>query len=166
MIKRKDALVLLAVVVLAIAVLAVSRLVNANNAVTPQITPDASLALDAIVASQTPALDALEAETSPTQPAAAYLLVTARGVQYEPIALDQEADLTLRQKETGAENVIHITPGSAGMASSTCDNQDCVEQGTITLENMNTRILQNMIICLPNQVMLEMITADEWEAMQ
>lgn len=172
MIKRKDALVLIVVVAATICVLAVSRLLSGANFVTPPTTPAATLTLDTGAASQTPAPDSLEKETSRTQPTAvpseapAYLLVTVRGVPYEPIPLDQEADLVLRQKETGMENVIRITPGSVRMASSTCDNQDCVEQGTITLANRNTRILQNMIICLPNEVLLEMITADEWEAMQ
>ena len=47
------------------------------------------------------------------------------------------------------------------MKSSTCDNQDCVKQGVVTLENMEERLLGNMIICLPNQVTLSLYTTEE-----
>lgn len=92
---------------------------------------------------------------------AAYLLVSVRGLQYEPILLDQEADYTLRQKDTSAENVIHVTRDSIRMASSTCENQDCVEQGIVSVSNRKQRLLRNMIICLPNEVTLELITSEE-----
>ena len=36
-----------------------------------------------------------------------------------------------------------------------------MKQGTVTLENRDERILYNMIICLPNQVMLELYTPEE-----
>ncbi|MDL2318807.1 NusG domain II-containing protein [Eubacteriales bacterium OttesenSCG-928-A19] len=164
MFKRKDILVLIAVVALAAGLLAASRLLSAPGSVAPQATLEVPSAPETGVPPQLPAPGGPAADAAPDE-AAAYLLVTVRGMQYEPIPLDQEADLTLRKKETGDENVIHITPESVGMASSTCDNQDCVEQGTITLQNRHTRILQNMIICLPNEVILEMVTADEVEAM-
>ena len=47
------------------------------------------------------------------------------------------------------------------MEKSTCENQDCVNQGLVTLENRDARVLYNMIVCLPNQVMLELYTYDE-----
>ena len=47
------------------------------------------------------------------------------------------------------------------MKSSPCDNQDCVKQGEVTLANKDERILSNMIICLPNQVVLELYTPEE-----
>lgn len=47
------------------------------------------------------------------------------------------------------------------MKSSSCDNQACVHQGIVTLENMSTRVLQNMIICLPNEVVLSLLTPEE-----
>ena len=94
-------------------------------------------------------------------PEEAYLLITVRGVQYEPIALDGEGEYTLRQKDTGAENTIHVTKDSIWMSSSTCENQDCVEQDVVSLENRQKRLLQNMIICLPNEVTLELLTAEE-----
>jgi hypothetical protein len=47
------------------------------------------------------------------------------------------------------------------MESATCENQDCVHQGEVTLENKNARVLENLIICLPNQVYLELYSTEE-----
>ena len=47
------------------------------------------------------------------------------------------------------------------MAESTCDNQDCIYQGTVSLENRETRVLQNMVLCLPHNVTLLMMTQEE-----
>lgn len=88
----------------------------------------------------------------------AYLLVTVAGMLYEPIPIYEETDYTVRRGEM--ENVIHVTPDSVSMKSSTCDNQDCVLQGTVSLENMTKRVLGNMIICLPNEVTLELYTPE------
>lgn len=90
----------------------------------------------------------------------AYLLVTVRGVVYQPIPLTEEGEYTVKQGTSGMENVIHVTPTSVNMKSSTCDNQDCVQQGEVTLKNMKERILGNMIICLPNEVTLELYTPE------
>ena len=62
--------------------------------------------------------------------------------------------------------MIHVTADSIAMASSTCDNQDCVKQGTVSLDNKDTRVLQNMIICLPNGVTLELLTPEEVEELR
>lgn len=94
-----------------------------------------------------------------------YLLVTVGGNTYQPIALDGEGEFTITQGDTGKVNVVHITPDSVWMAASTCDNQDCVEQGVVSLDTMNDRVLANMIICLPHQVALELYTADEMAAL-
>ena len=95
------------------------------------------------------------------QEARAYLLMTVGGTTYAPLALTAEGDFTIRQEATGAENVVHVTPDSIAMKSANCDNQDCVEQGEVTLENKGERILGNMIICLPNQVTLQLYSRDE-----
>ena len=62
---------------------------------------------------------------------------------------------------TETENVVHLTPEGVYMESSTCEGHDCVLQGEVTLENRKDRILGNMIICLPNQVCLQLFTPDE-----
>ena len=47
------------------------------------------------------------------------------------------------------------------MEEANCQNQDCVGQGEVTLENRYERILSNMIICLPNQVVLQLYSPEE-----
>ncbi|MBR2718376.1 MAG: NusG domain II-containing protein [Clostridia bacterium] len=95
----------------------------------------------------------------------AYLLVTVGGVTYQPLPLSGEGEFSLTQGESGMVNTVHVTPDSVWMADSTCDNQDCVEQGTVSLATMNDRVLGNMIICLPHQVTLELYTAEEMNAL-
>ncbi len=109
-----------------------------------------------ITVTETPA-DA--AEATPVPEVKAYLLLTVQGLTYQPIPLYEEHDYTIRQQDR--ENVIHVTPDSVCMKSSTCENQDCVQQGTVSLENYKDRILYNMVLCLPNQVYLELYTPEE-----
>lgn len=104
-------------------------------------------------------------ETSETDEAQAYLLVTVNGLTYQPIPLKGEGQFSITQGETGMVNTVHVTPTSVWMADSTCDNQDCVEQGVVSLDTMNDRVLGNMIICLPHQVTLELYTAEEMAAL-
>lgn len=89
----------------------------------------------------------------------AYLVMSVSGTLYEPLPLTDEGTFTIKQNET-TTNTVHVTPTSVWMEHSSCDNQDCVTQGTVSLENMETRVLPNMIICLPNEVVLELHTAE------
>lgn len=111
------------------------------------------------VATEEPAEESAAATEAAQEPAKAYLVVTAAGAVYEPIPLAQTGRITLRRGDL--VNVIEVTPTSIRMAESTCDNQDCVEQGEVTLDNKHKRVLQNMIICLPNDVALELYTYEE-----
>ena len=92
--------------------------------------------------------------------ASLYLLVTAGYTTYAPILLDREDVRTLTQGEDTV-NTIHVTPDGIWMEASTCENQDCVEQGMVTAENRQSRVLGNVIVCLPNRVQLELFTAEE-----
>lgn len=90
-----------------------------------------------------------------------YVVLTVGGRPYgDPIPMDRDKIITVRQ-EGGRVNRVHITPDSAFMESSTCENQDCVGEGTVTLDNLDTRILGPYIICLPNEVTVEMVPAEE-----
>lgn len=131
---------------------------------TPQITDATStVAPQSTEAAQNPETTAANESTAPS--ANAYLLVTVGDEIYEPIPLMEEGDFTLYQNNRADNNVVHVTTDSVSMKSASCDNQDCVEQGVVSLENRNTRVLQNMIVCLPNKVMLELLTAEEAQAM-
>ena len=93
-------------------------------------------------------------------PAESYLLVRTNQSSSPPIPLNEEYSFTVKQHD-GSENVIHVGVNSFYMESSNCDNQNCVDEGTVTLDNMNERVLFNMILCLPHQLSLEMLTPDE-----
>lgn len=92
--------------------------------------------------------------------AVAYLVLTMGDMRYRPLPITTETSYRMRQAD-GRENVFHVTPGSVHMESANCDNQDCIKQGTVNFENRDVRVLRNMIICLPNQVVLELITPQE-----
>ncbi len=62
-------------------------------------------------------------------------------------------------------NHLRLTPEGVYMEFATCENQDCVEQGAVTLGNKDTRPLMNMIICLPQQVFAALYTPEEIEAL-
>lgn len=97
-------------------------------------------------------------------PARGYVLVsTATDVRWLPLPESGEETIAVRQTRDGKEleNVLHLTPDGVYMESSTCEGQDCVKQGEITLENRHERVLQNFIICLPQQVTLELYTPEE-----
>lgn len=92
----------------------------------------------------------------------AYLVVTVGNTRYNPLPIYKETEYRLHQAG-GKDNVFHVTPDSVYMKTATCDNQSCIHQGTVTFDNTATRVLGNMIICLPNQVVLELLTPEEAE---
>lgn len=93
----------------------------------------------------------------------AYLVINVAGEMYEPIKLEEEGRYTITRGDM--VNVVAVTPDSVTMHSSTCDNQDCVLQGTVSLDNRADRVLQNMILCLPHEVVLELYTEEEIAAL-
>ena len=83
-----------------------------------------------------------------------------------PLPQEGEYTKTIRQTmDDGSEyvNVIHVTPTGFWMEESNCEGQDCVDEGEVTLENRQERILGNMVICLPHQLVLYLITRQEAE---
>ena len=81
-----------------------------------------------------------------------------------PLPQEGEYTKTIRQTmDDGSEyvNVIHVTPTGFWMEKSNCEGQDCVDEGEVTLENRQERILGKMVICLPHQLMLYLITREE-----
>ena len=55
----------------------------------------------------------------------------------------------------GEENTVEMTGEEVRMAVSNCKNQDCVQMGEITRENLEERILGGFIICLPHEIVIE-----------
>ena len=120
-------------------------------------------ATEAETAEATDEPTATAAAASVVQEPKAYLLVIIGDAVYQPVPLTGDGDYTVTQKAIGAENKIHVTAESIQMSSANCDNQDCVEQGEVSLSNRSERLLGNMIICLPNNVTLELLTPAEAE---
>ena len=203
--KRKDLLLIIAVVVIAAAMLGVSKLMPKTDLSTK--TADVTLAPDAIeYVEATPAPTAepteapkaeatteptavpteepkIEATAEPTEAPKAetdmqgpammgpmppkkaetvrgYVVLTVGGRQYgDPIPMDRDKIITLRQ-EDGKVNKVHITAEKVYMESSSCENQDCVGQGEVHIDTYMDRILSTYIICLPNNVQIEMVPAE------
>ena len=170
---KKNLIVIAALVLLVAAVALTAMLLKpelnptlgtleADPTATPVVT-EAPSATEAPVAdaaaTEAPAAETTANEGLDSLNAEAYLVVSVAGMMYEPIPLVEEGRYSIRRGDL--VNVIEVTPTSIKMHESSCDNQDCVEQGTVSLENYKQRVLQNMIICLPNEVVLELYTTEE-----
>ena len=109
--------------------------------------------------------DGADAAEDEPAPARGYVLVSSPSrTGWLPLPDEGEYAYSLKQvlpDGTETENVIHVTPEGVYMEDSTCENHDCINQGEVTLDNRKDRILGNMIICLPNQVYLELHTPEE-----
>ena len=98
-------------------------------------------------------------------PSIAYVLVRLQnGAGLLPLPLEGEYTRTIRQiAEDGTEavNVLHLTSEGFWMEDANCPNHDCVGEGMVTLENREERVLWNMVVCLPHQLVAELITREE-----
>lgn len=191
MLKKKDLLIIAVVLLAAVALFAGSKMLPKTDLSTKTadvtLAPDAieyldeTPAPDATEAAQTPeataepaATEAPEATDAPqsanmvgpmmpkqTEKVRGHVVITVAGRQYgDPIPMDRDKIITVKQ-ENGAINRIHITPEYVEMESSTCENQDCIGEGEVNVNTYKDRILSTYIICLPNQVTIEMVPADE-----
>lgn len=97
---------------------------------------------------------------APAAEAIAYLRVQVDDVVQPLIPLTEDGFWTIEQ-EGGAKNVLRSTGRGVVMEFSTCENQNCVHQGEVSLDNMDSRALGNMIVCLPNKVIVELLTPEE-----
>ena len=91
-------------------------------------------------------------------PATGRVLISVDGTPFAEGRIGQKQDIVIRGPD-GEENIVRITENGVYMASSTCKNQLCVQQGEVTRENFRRRALGNRIICLPNRVVVEMETS-------
>lgn len=86
------------------------------------------------------------------------VVITVGNEEYARVPLSEPQTITIRQ-ENGAVNVIEVTENGMRMVSSTCQNQICVNQGYVTLQNWELKQQQQFISCLPNRVILELVEA-------
>lgn len=191
MLKKKDLLIIAVVLLAAVALFAGSKMLPKTDLSTKTadvtLAPDAIEYLDETPAPEAPeaaqppeataepaATETPEATDAPqsanmvgpmmpkqTEKVRGHVVITVAGRQYgDPIPMDRDKIITVKQ-ENGAINRIHITPEYVEMESSTCENQDCIGEGEVNVNTYKDRILSTYIICLPNQVTIEMVPADE-----
>ncbi len=96
------------------------------------------------------------ASATNAQEAEAYLFIILNNRVWGIEPLGEERDVTVDQGD-GVVNVIHLLPDGFYMASSTCENQLCVSEGTVTVENYQRRILGASVLCLPHNLDLELV---------
>ena len=141
------------------------RTASLPESLAPLLSPSPEGQSSAVPAGETAGAESTVPSATPV-PAKGYVYVAA-GSSGRWFALPEE-DLSFTISQTNGEekleNVIHLTRDGVYMESSTCENQDCVRQGPVTLDNKDTRVLANMIICLPHQVSIELYTPEEWLA--
>ena len=163
--KKRDLIIFVVILLVAVIALVITRPALFGIAGTVPLTPAATQMGAEFAASPSPEGDEAVIRTPfplPTlAPAEAYLVVHVGNEQSFPYPLngDEALDIPVTQPN-GLENTIHTFKNGFRMASANCDNQNCVHQEEVTLENHNRRILFNFIYCLPNQVVLELLTSD------
>lgn len=98
-------------------------------------------------------------------PSIAYALVRMQNSNgLLPLPTEGEYTRTIRQRMddgTEAINVLHLTTNGIWMEDANCEGHDCILEGEVTLENREERVLWNMIICLPHELAIELITREE-----
>lgn len=163
--KQRDITVILSAAGLALALLILSR----SGLLAPKAAPKNQTANDITVIKQLDGAAAQAGDAVPLwdeglkrQPGSAYLRISVNNRMYEPIALDNDYSVDIR-REGGFHNLLSVEDGVVSMMYSTCDNQQCVHQGSVSIDNRDLRALYNQIICLPNEVLLEVL--DEGEVM-
>lgn len=80
--------------------------------------------------------------------------VTLDGETLIDLPFDQAHTLTVIQHGTG-ENTVQITGDAVYMEHADCENQDCVQMGRVTRENLEMRVMGGFIVCLPHRLSVE-----------
>lgn len=115
-----------------------------------------------------PAIPAGDSEAAPAELPLGFIRALANGEsKWLPLPTgDEEVLITIgRQNDPAVSNTLRLWKNGFRMDSSTCDNQDCVMQGDVTLENMDSRVLMHMVLCLPHDVAVELYSTEELLAM-
>ena len=104
-------------------------------------------------------------QNTDSDPSIAYVLIRMPDpIGLLPLPIEGEYTRTIRQTMadgTEAYNVLHLTPEGFWMEDANCKGHDCVGEGMVTLENREERVLWNMVVCMPHQLVAELITREE-----
>ena len=163
--KTGNILMIAILVVIAAGLLIASRFISSPNANLTQTEIENTIkALVTDTPEPLPAETAQAAEVEATHApeakyeelAEGYLFIILNGRVWGIEPLGEERDVTVDQGD-GVVNVIHLQKDGFYMQSSTCDNQLCVGEGTVTLTNWQQRILGPCVYCLPHNLQLELV---------
>lgn len=80
--------------------------------------------------------------------------ITLDGRPLIDLPFDEAHTVTVRQDDLG-ENTVELTGEAVYMSHADCENQDCVEMGEVTRQNMELRVLGGFIVCLPHRLSVE-----------
>lgn len=161
--KPRDLIVILSAAGLALVLLILSRsgLLQPKAAPKSQTAPDITVQkFEADAAADSARELSLWGEDSRRLPGSAYLRISVNNRMYEPIPLNGRFSVDIA-REGGYHNLVSAEDGVISMIFSSCDNQLCVHQGEVSLDNRDLRALYNQIICLPNEVLLEVLNEQE-----
>ena len=154
--RNRNILLILIFLGLILALVLVSRLVDIAPDTLPELPP---------AQQETPIPGQAAAEEK--EPLG-YVLAQADGdSKWIPLPTDEQ-DLFIsmtRQDDSGISNTLRLMKNGFVMHSSTCENQDCVMQGEVTLENKDHRVLRNAVLCLPHNVIVELYSMEELQQM-
>lgn len=80
--------------------------------------------------------------------------VTLDGAALIDLPFSQPRTVEIVQPD-GAVNAVAFTGEAVYMDHANCENQDCVDMGQVTLDNLEVRVMGGFIICLPHKVSVE-----------
>jgi len=169
--RKKNIFLVLAIVLIAVLLLIYGL---TTRKASPTVKDGAAASDEVLTAAETPDVDSSDEASAEVDadiaaaadaylernPAESYVVVSTSSAMYLPVPLVEGNSFKLNFSDT-EYNLVHVGDNSVYMEESTCDNQNCVGQGEITLENRNDRILYNMILCLPHDLSLELLDVDE-----
>ena len=92
-------------------------------------------------------------------PEVPYINIYIGNTLHAQLSLADEQTHTVAQSDA-MRNEIAVENGSAYMRFATCPNQDCVHQPSLSPETLAAHPLYGWIICLPNQVSLELVVEE------
>ena len=111
----------------------------------------------------------LQLQVRETDPAPGYILLQEENtVGFLPLPTEGEQIQEIIQTQPDGSvwrNVIRMTPEGFCMIEADCEGHDCIEEGEVTLGNIQNRLLWNMVICAPHRLTLSLYSPEEAAAL-